>query len=248
MTPKKSLSQNFLKDQNILNKIVLSAEISEKDSVLEIGPGKGALTKTLLAKNAAVIAVEKDDFLVKDLKAKNLTVFHEDFLKLFLPEILKKGPVKVVSNIPYNISSEICYKLFENSELFSSVTLLVQKEFAEKILSQKHPLGLIANHFFSLKSLFDVPPQAFFPKPKVFSSVIQLIPKNLFIINRYDFMHFIKSAYRQKRKTLINNLKDLFLQEKILHSLKALSLNEKIRPEQMNLESFQKLYLLLKSQ
>ena len=182
---KKRLSQNFLIDQNIVDKILDAAQIAPGDIILEIGPGSGALTASMLKKGAIVYAIEIDSSAASILKKylgedKNFTLINEDILKADL-SFVKPG-TKIVSNLPYHITSPIIAMIATSIHLFSSITLMVQKEMAARILakppsSNRSSFSIFTSYFFKKKSLFIVKPGSFTPKPKVDSVIISLIPK-----------------------------------------------------------------------
>jgi 16S rRNA (adenine1518-N6/adenine1519-N6)-dimethyltransferase len=216
--PKKFLGQNFLVDDNISKKIVRQLELKATDTVLEIGPGQGALTKNLAGFCKNYIAVEIDKNITESLKEKfgdKGKILNEDFLKYDLTKI--KKPIKIIGNLPYNIASEILFKLFDNREKIQSAVLMVQKEFARRLVSspnsKEYGIMSVQTQVFSKpKILFNVPPTVFFPKPKVESSVIKLdFSKNDYeLLSRDSFKILVRTAFGKRRKTLKNSLKDLF--------------------------------------
>ncbi len=246
---KKSLSQNFLIDQNIVEKILNSAEISKGDTVLEIGPGTGALTVSMLERGATVHAIEIDSLASKILtkylgEEKHFHLINADVLKVdfsFLPP-----GTKVVSNLPYHITSPIIAKIAEKHHLFTEVILMVQKEMAERIMAKapsknRSSFSIFTSFYFEKKSLFVVKPSCFTPSPKVDSVIISLKPKQeLPLVNPEPFFRFVRRAFSQKRKMLTSVLKNLEIKE----SLHSLGLNEKARPEDLSTKEFIALYNL----
>ena len=221
IAPKKSLGQNFLQDKNILRKIADSVELNSSDTVIEIGPGTGALTEYLLLSGAKIISVEIDKRAVEMLKERftldkypNFQLIEGDFLKFDLHSIKAENKIKAVGNIPYYISGDILFKLFYESEMLESAVIMMQKEVAEWIVSHCGTkdygiLGIAAQSVSKIKKCFDVSPNCFYPKPKVTSSVVkfEFMEKLPNEIEYKSFMGFVKAAFSQRRKTLRNSLK-----------------------------------------
>ncbi|KPK32520.1 MAG: hypothetical protein AMS24_04040 [Chlamydiae bacterium SM23_39] len=248
---KKKFSQNFLIDKNILNKIIKTAEIDREDIVLEIGAGAGVLTKELALKAKKVIAIEKDKRFINHLKKinSNVLVLEKDFLKLSLDEILNKNEkVKVISNLPYNIFSLIISKLLKHYYFFSNLTLMMQYEVAKRILAKPSTktyssFTLFVNFYTDICSFFKISPNAFFPKPKVYSSLVHLkIRQNLPEIEKEQFHLFVKNAFQQRRKKLLNSLRKKIPIETLKKVFFKLNLDENIRAENLTLEEFIKLF------
>ena len=215
---KKSLGQNFLRDSNVIERIIGALKFSKDDKVIEIGPGLGALTKQLVETAGQVVAVEFDRDMVALLQtafvdANNLTIINTDALKLDFSSILKTtDKVKLVANLPYNISTPILQRLSEQRHLFSELVLMFQREVVERITAKagtKHRgfLSVLVENAFETETLFDVSPTAFHPVPKVWSSVVRLIPKLSDIANEPLFREIVSTSFAQKRKTILNNLK-----------------------------------------
>lgn len=259
--PTKRLSQNFLIDGNILKKIVDSANISEGDLVIEIGPGPGVLTEALLKKGAKVIAIEKDSGFAKALrrleeKPGTLDVFEEDVLKFPLKEILRKNlkenqKAKVISNLPYHLTSPIFSMILPLHEYIETVIVMIQKEVAERITSKE---GSKAYSSFSIfcqfysypKLLFSVSPGCFFPKPKVVSAVIECkLKAPAELINESLFFEFIKTLFCMRRKMICTSLKGTPYESKIIPALQTLKIDEKARPEQLSLADLISIFQIL---
>lgn len=243
--PKKKFGQNFLQDKNILKKIANCVDINNKN-IIEIGPGKGALTYFLIEKAKKIIAYEIDSDLTNYLKenfkdVKNLKIINENFLDTDLSAYKN---FYIISNIPYNISTDIIFKILENYENFETVVLLVQKEFAQRIcasVNTKHysKLTVSLKLFYDSEYCFEVLPQAFSPSPKVISALICLKKKeNKIDIDKKLFLEFIKQCFSMKRKTLLNNLKSKFDKETLINCLKKLNLDLSIRPEKIEFEKY----------
>jgi 16S rRNA (adenine1518-N6/adenine1519-N6)-dimethyltransferase len=248
----KRFGQNFLQDTSVLERIVDSIDITNKN-IIEIGPGKGALSKLILKKAKHLVAFEIDfnlvDFLKEEIKDEHFTLINEDFLKIDLSEY--KG-YSIMANIPYNITTPILFKLFENNENFDDVILMVQKEVAERISAKPGTtnygkLSVSSAHFTVANKLFDISPKAFYPSPKVTSSIIHLkMKKDRPEINDEAFLLFVKLCFAMRRKTLINNLKQQpnYDEKRVQEFYSSQNLNLDIRPQTLTLEQYQELFKL----
>ncbi len=249
----KRFGQNFLQDINVLEKIVNSIDIKDKN-VIEIGPGKGALSKLMLAKAKHLVAFEIDynlvDFLREEIKDQNFTLINEDFLKI---DLSNYQGYSIMANIPYNITTPILFKIFEYHKNFDDVILMVQKEVADRISAKPGTtnygkLSVSTNHFATATKLFDISPKAFYPSPKVTSAIIHLkMKKNKLEINDENFLLFVKLCFAMRRKTLMNNLKAQknFDDQKVNNFYLVNNLNLDIRPQSLTLEQYQELYKAL---
>lgn len=223
---KKSFGQNFLIDQNYISKIISALNPKPIETIIEIGAGRGALTKSLVESGADVIAIELDRDLIPLLENEfggenNFRLVEEDALKIDFAQILqpenKKTKAKLVANLPYYISTAILQKLIEQRENFSELVLMLQKEVVERITAEAGQkergfLTVLIGAFFETQMLFDVPPTAFRPVPKVWSAVIRLKTKAEMenqIKDEQLFREIISRGFGQKRKTILNNLKNL---------------------------------------
>ena len=248
VNPKKFLGQHFLIDNNISKKIVDAINFRKFKKVIEIGPGKGALTKHLLHIKDMLTLIEVDkesiEFLNIEFQKDKLNIIEADFLKF---DIGSNYPLEkdilIIGNFPYNISSQILFKSIENYESVSGLIGMFQKEVAERIISKNNCkqygiLSVKTQLFYNVKILFDVSPNVFFPKPKVNSAVISLTRKeNLNIDCDLQLLdRIIKLGFQQRRKKLKNSLKKLDIEENILED----SIFES-RPEQLTIEEFVKL-------
>ena len=217
---KKSLGQNFLRDTSFVERIVAAVKLSDRDTVFEIGPGQGALTGELLKQAGRVIAIDFDRDMIailgeKFASADNLELVKADALNVDFAELLKGSSgkqAKLVANLPYNISTPILQRLIDQRELFSDIVLMFQREVIERITAPaggKHRgfLSVLVENAFESEQLFDVPPGAFQPVPKVWSSVVRLIPKPIALTDYDLFRKTISQSFAQKRKTMLNNLK-----------------------------------------
>lgn len=236
MTTKKQkkLGQVFLQDKEVIQKIIQATEIKPKDQILEIGPGKGALTKFLLKTGAEIIAVEKDLELVKFLKKRfrnkpNLKIIHAD-IRDFIQNTeyrIQNTAYKVIGNIPYYLTSRLLRLLLENPIKPKLIVLMIQKEVAERLIAQPPKMNLLSacvQFYAKPKIICYVPKTAFTPIPKVDSAVIKITPtktkKNIDEIQIKNFFHIVKAGFKQPRKLLINNLsKNLNLEKEYLQKI-----------------------------
>jgi len=233
---KKSLGQNFLKDEAVLQRIVESAELSKEDVVIEIGTGTGLLTEKLAGKCKKVIAIELDDRLVSVLQEKfkdtNVEIIHGDILNINLPELIENQQLqdagyKVVANIPYYITAPIIRLMLETKYPPKEMILMVQKEVAERIVAKPGEMSILAvsvQYYAQAQFLFTVFKESFDPKPKVDSAVVRIAPycsspsgRGCPVIGTGEggdvskeetkkFFRIVKSGFSAKRKTLVNNL------------------------------------------
>jgi 16S rRNA (adenine1518-N6/adenine1519-N6)-dimethyltransferase len=215
---KKSFGQNFLVDPDYIDSIISSLRLSGSDTVIEIGPGRGALTERLLERSKDVIAIELDKDMVVLLADKfagnsNLEILHKDILQVdFTSFVSRPDTVKLVANLPYYISTAILQRLIEQRSVFSEMVLMFQREVVDRITaapgtSDRGFLTVLVEAHLAVERLFDVPPTAFKPPPKVWSSVVRLHPKKLDVTMDEAFVSMISAGFAHKRKTILNNLK-----------------------------------------
>lgn len=252
---KKSLGQNFIFDTNLLKAIVSDGEVGKNDLVIEIGAGAGSLTRQLARVSKKVISFEIDKMLIPTLnnlaeEYKNIEFHFYDFMDCDI-ENLFEGRAKVVANIPYYITTPIVFKLVDHIEKFDSILLLVQKEVAIRFASEcgGKDYGITS---VILQSIFDVSiprivkKECFTPSPKVDSALCKLVPHKKYNIENFDdFKRFVHLAFSMRRKTLINNLKSEYSKESVSSILKKLGYIEMIRPEQICVENFIKIFEFL---
>ena len=262
----KRYGQNFLIDSHILEKIIEAAEITKEDMVLEIGPGIGTMTQYLAEHAREVVAVEIDKTLIPILEDTlsaydNVTVINEDILKVNIEALAREKngnrPIKVVANLPYYITTPIIMGLFESHTPLASITIMVQKEVADRM--QAGPgtkdygaLSLAVQYYAKPEIMMNVSPGCFIPKPNVGSAVIRLTryEQNPVQVKDEDFLFsLIRAAFGQRRKTLVNSLTNAsFLsvsKEEILRALSEMGISETVRGEALTLEEFAKLSNLL---
>lgn len=251
---KKSLGQNFLKDESILSKIVNSIEIKENDLVIEVGPGMGALTKKIKEKKPFLIAYEIDERLKEyllPLEEKKIKIKFGDFLKTNIKEDIKNSNYNhlyVMANIPYYITTPIIEHIINENIDVSAMTLLVQKEVGQRFCAQPNTkeygaITVFLNYYFEIEKVCDVKNTCFYPQPKVDSVVIKFTKKeekNL-VSNEKEFFSFVKTCFQQKRKTLKNNLKEYDFQ-KIASILQKNNIDLNCRAEELSLEIFIEIY------
>ena len=241
---KKHLGQHFLTDESIAQKIADSLSLNGYDQVLEIGPGMGVLTKYLLEKDIITHVIEIDVESVAYLKNHfpELTnrIIEEDFLKYDLTKVFKQEPFAIIGNFPYNISSQILFKMLEMRNQIPEFSGMFQKEVALRICSKEGSkvygiLSVLTQAFYDATYLFTVPPSVFNPPPKVESGVILLRRKENFTLPCDETLFFkvVKTAFQQRRKTLRNSLKPFNLSD----NLKANTIFDK-RPEQLTVAEF----------
>jgi len=221
--PVKRLGQSFLVDNNITSRIVDASKIGRDDTVVEIGAGLGAMTSMIAERAKKVIALEIDpklvNVLIEELKEmSNIEIIHTDVLRYdFSSPLGGNGKIKVIGNIPYNVSSQILFRLIEFRDHISSATLMFQKEVADRIAAvpgtkEYGILSVIIPMYAVLSTIMTVPPLCFHPKPKVDSSVLKMDmrEKPLFELSDQNiFLKTVKTAFSKRRKTLANNLKGM---------------------------------------
>lgn len=253
---RKSLGQHILKDPLVCERIADIAELDPHDLVIEIGPGTGRLTQFLLSRVRKVIAIEFDRRMIELLKARKpawqdscgaqLEIVQADVLRFHFGAVASTGRAKVVGNLPYNISTRLLIKMTKAADSFHSLTVMIQKEVAERILAAPRCkdygyLTLLMQFHFQVAAGFDVPPGAFYPRPRVVSHVLQLIPlRPARPIQNYEgFVRLIQQAFAQRRKTLWKNLgrmiPDRAIREK---AFRKCAIGRMMRAEEVSLQQF----------
>lgn len=258
---KKSLGQNFLTDLTVLNKIVEAAGLSEKDDVIEVGPGIGSLTE-FLAKNAnKVLAFEIDENLIQVLEEtldpyKNVEIVYQDILEANLPEIVNSKfdmsrPLKLVANLPYYITTPILMGVLQGSVTFESITVMMQKEVAERLVAVPGTkaygeLSIAVQYRSQAKISFLVPRTAFIPQPNVDSAIVTLTKREPLAELPYDekaFFRFVKGSFMHRRKSYWNNLQGMFgkqpeVRERTQRVLDDVKIDKGIRAETLPMSDF----------
>ena len=257
----KSLGQNFLIKEEVVERIVESSKIGKDDLVIEIGPGLGTLTKYLLNRAGKVLCIELDQKMIKILQDRfslynNFELKNDDVLKVNLKDLIKKEKqtgylknVKIVANLPYYITTPIIMKLLEEELDLNSITVMIQREVADRLIAipgEKNTgaITYTVYYYSQTEGILEVPNDSFIPEPEVTSKVIKLdIRKDppVEVIDKKIMFRIIKNAFMQRRKTLINSLtnsKEFTNKEEGIKILRQLNFNENVRPEELSLQDF----------
>lgn len=260
----KNLGQNFLINEEVVNNIVGCSNIEKEDLVIEIGPGLGTLTKYLLEKAGKVICIELDTKMLQILEDRfslynNFELINNDVLKVDLKNIIEKEKaegkiknVKIVANLPYYITTPIIMKLLEEELELESITVMIQKEVADRLIAvpgQKNTGAITYSVYYyaSSEAIMEVPNSSFIPEPEVTSKVIKLNIRKKPIVTPKDkekMFKIIKYAFMQKRKTLLNSLTNNGVfenKQKGTEILNLLGIKENVRPEELTLDQFEKI-------
>lgn len=245
---RKRFGQNFLHDRGIIERIIQSIRPQAGDHLLEIGPGQGALTEYLITANAKLDCVELDRDLAKFLdklygSKPGFTLYQEDILKFDLAKLeADEHSLRVIGNLPYNISTPVLFYLLKNCALIRDMTFMLQLEVVQRIAAQVGEknygrLGLMLQYFCTVEHLFNVPASAFSPQPKVSSAVVRLTPHVKLPLQARSLENLqivIRTAFSARRKTLKNSLKSIISEQ----ALKALPLDISLRPENLSLADY----------
>lgn len=258
-TFQKKFGQNFLIDTRVLERIIAQAEITKDDMVLEIGPGIGTMTQYLCENAREVVAVEIDNSLIPILEDtlseyNNVTVINDDILKVDINKLVEEHnagkPIKVVANLPYYITTPIIMGLFEKKVNVDSITVMVQKEVADRMKSgpgskDYGALSLAVQYYSKPEIVANVPTNCFMPRPNVSSAVIRLKLYDEMAVkveNENLLFRLIRASFNQRRKTLVNGIKNSgelnYTKEQVVEALAKMGLNENIRGEALTLEQF----------
>ena len=244
MQYKKNLGQHFLKDQNIVDKLVKSIRPSQHDEIIEIGPGDGAMTKSIIAKVKKMILIEKDPDLIDNLKSKfheyeNSTILNIDILNYNIDSLDQS--VRVVGNLPYNISTEIIFKMCNCNKIID-MHFMLQKEVVDRIVAKSNSkiygrLSIMAQAYFNVQKLFDISENVFSPKPRVKSSFVRLSAKKYPFYNKNQekiFYNIVKSAFEGRRKMIKTSLKS-YLSE---NDFSTINLRPNLRAENLTVDDY----------
>lgn len=244
--PRKRFGQNFLHDQNIIQSINRSIAAKSSDNMVEIGPGQGALTEPLLQKLDHLNVIELDRDLIPLLQKKfgdnKLTIFEQDALKFDFNQLINEQPLRVVGNLPYNISTPLMFHLFSYNQGIKDMHFMLQLEVVDRLAAAPGSktygrLSVLAQYFCQIDKLFNVPPTAFFPAPKVMSAIVRLVPRPktaLIAENEKLLAEVVKACFSMRRKTLRNNLKQLLDSAQ----LEQLSIDLTARAEQISVPQY----------
>ena len=240
--------QNFLSDSNLIDRIVRILNLKKNDSILEIGPGDGLLTEKIFSKVKEMAIVEIDPLLVKHLSIRSdlagINIIHGDILMQDIDEIPIKNPVRVIGNIPYNITSSIIFWLIEQLDYWEDVHIMLQKEVADRLVAkvgtkQYSRLTVIVGVYINIELCFKIAPDVFYPKPKVESAIVRMTKKKHPIISDSEFLRFnqvVKAAFSKRRKMLRNSLSGFDISEKVKKEIDFTR-----RPETLSIDEFAKL-------
>jgi len=261
--PKKRLGQHFLVDRNILDKVIRTAEVTKEDVVLEVGPGLGEMTFGLSRKAKRVIAIEIDSKLVEQLRIKfedipNLEIVQGDILQYDFSLLFQKAgrPLKVVANLPYQISTPLLFRFLEEREKFSSLFLMLQKEVAQRLIAppgnkEYGPLSIFVQRVSEVSIRFFIKPTAFFPPPRVESALVEIRWRKSPLVDLEDegwFKKVVQGCFNYRRKTLINGLRysGLPIPKDIEQRMNRIHLDSQRRPETLTIKEFFSLAEILK--
>jgi len=245
--PKKQLGQHFLHDRGVIEKIVLAVSPKPGDALVEIGPGQGAITFPLLRKHGSLTVIEFDRDLITPLMEASegigeLTIIHKDVLKVDFGKLAGEGRVRLVGNLPYNISTPILFHVLEHAEAIEDMHFMLQKEVVDRMGAEPGSktfgrLSVMLQAVCRVTPLFDIGPEAFRPPPKVDSAVVRLVPKPAGEIGIHDtalFEALVRDAFGQRRKTLRNAVQQICSGDDIL----AAGLRPEARAEQLEVAQF----------
>jgi 16S rRNA (adenine1518-N6/adenine1519-N6)-dimethyltransferase len=251
--PLKRFGQNYLTDKNIVEKIVSNFNPEKDQSIVEIGPGTGALTRKIYEKIGPYTVVEIDARVIENLRNEfpGLNVIHQDFLEIELEKLLlSNNKIRIIGNIPYNITSSILFKLFYNRQHIDDAMLMVQYEVAKRMTAKKGSkdygiLSVLLNYFTNTELCFKISPNVFYPKPNVWSAIVHIKfdKETNSAIKDIDFIKVVKASFGNRRKTLKNSLNNSIF-NKSINDVNSVLLNK--RAEELSIDHFIELTKLLK--
>lgn len=252
MRYKKELGQHFLIDRNIAAKIARAGDVQADEHIWEIGPGKGILTRELLELSPQLLAFEIDEELYPHLEKEfgdKLQLIRQDVLKADWNQLFPDTPVKIIANIPYQITSPLLMKIINYGQKVSKVVIMIQKEVSERLRAQPNCkdysfLSIKTQFYFDVKYEFTVKPHLFFPRPKVDSAVVSLLPKKELphLEDSKVFWQLVDTCFRSRRKTLRNNLKYFTAKENVPQIEKITGIDLTRRAETLSIPEFLQLY------
>lgn len=252
-TPRKRFGQNFLVDHRCIDSIIAAINPQPNQHILEIGPGQGALTKALVASGATIDAVEIDRDLAQHLdqkfgKVKNFTLHSADILKFSILTLIperKPHKLRVVGNLPYNISTPLMFKLFSDINVISDMYFMLQREVALRLIAQPNTkdygrMSVMAQYYCNMQIVLEIPPTAFSPQPKVDSCIVRFIPHTqpvADVVNHALLQDIVTNAFSHRRKTIHNSLKGFITSDE----LNTLQIDPQLRAENLRLIDYTKI-------
>lgn len=249
--PRKSLGQNFITDRRVIDRIIETASLSAEDEVLEIGPGMGALTLALAERAGRVVAIEKDERVISRLRElldghPNVELIQGDCLKIDYRDFYRGNKIKVVSNLPYSISTPVLVRLLKNRDIFSSLILMLQLEVGERISAgpggkQYGSISVLIQTYMDVKIEFRVPPAAFWPKPKVDSAVLKFVPlpqPRVPVSDEELYEKVLRAAFSSRRKMLGNSLRSILPKDAAESALASCGIDRRRRAETLTIQEF----------
>lgn len=248
--PRKRFGQHFLRDQQIIDRLIAAIDPRPNQQLVEIGPGEGVLTRPVLARTGRIDVVELDRDLAAGLgrrlgQPQGLTIHQADALSFDFTALAGEGKIRVIGNLPYNISTPLIFHLLDQAHIISDMVFMLQKEVVDRLVAgpgsrQYGRLSVMAGYYCDMTSVFDVGPEAFHPPPKVDSAIIRMVPKPLTDTDRDllpGFEKVVRQAFGQRRKTLRKSLAGFLTEDEI----QAVEINPARRPETLTLNEFKAL-------
>jgi len=248
---RKRFGQNFLHDQGIIERIVRSVNAQASDNIVEIGPGQGAITAPLLQACSRLNVIEIDRDLIPILLAQfakypDFNIHQQDVLTFDFKTLINETPLRVIGNLPYNISTPLIFHLLEYTNSIRDMHFMLQKEVVQRLaadVGDKHygRLTIMVQYYCAVEHLFAVPPECFNPQPKVDSAIVRLIPHASIPFVAKDFKGFaalVNASFGQRRKTLRNTLKNLMPAEQLARLHDELGIDPTLRPEKISIQQF----------